>query len=361
MSRLLTVATIMLALGVALGSAGGAWAGVDEGLAAYEERDYKTALSELLPLAKEGDAKAQFYLGIMYKDGSGVPRNYEDAANWMRKAAEQGDMDAQFQLGMWHTSTRFVPKDIEETFRWWNQAASQGHPVAHYYLGLLHAEVDPQDPTLALMWLNLSVIHGNEGLGEDRANWEKGASQVQIREAQKLAMEWVAEHEGSIQRGKEWIEQRRTLNNRARARNRLRQGNLFFSKDLYTSLKKNGDDPAQFDNLPLTPKEIRDFKSLLRQCWKLPSNLNVAENSTVKLRVLLNPDGSLSKSPQIILDDYFATKPGEKSFDIVTSHAIRAVLDCEPFNLPDHKYERWREMVLTFRQGYNEDQRISLQ
>ena len=40
MSRLLTVATIMLALGVALGSAGGAWAGVDEGLAAYEERDY---------------------------------------------------------------------------------------------------------------------------------------------------------------------------------------------------------------------------------------------------------------------------------------------------------------------------------
>ena len=49
-----------------------AWAGLDEGNAAYERGDYATALQEYHPLAKRGDARAQFKLGVMYAKGEGV-------------------------------------------------------------------------------------------------------------------------------------------------------------------------------------------------------------------------------------------------------------------------------------------------
>ena len=42
---------------------------------AYDRGDYATALKEWRPLADQGDAKAQFYLGNMYLYGEGVPQN----------------------------------------------------------------------------------------------------------------------------------------------------------------------------------------------------------------------------------------------------------------------------------------------
>ena len=41
----------------------------DEGLAAYERKDYATALREWRPLAEQGNAPAQNKLGEMYKRG----------------------------------------------------------------------------------------------------------------------------------------------------------------------------------------------------------------------------------------------------------------------------------------------------
>ena len=64
-------------------------AGIDEGLAAYERGDYATALQEWAPLANQGDAEAQYFLGHMYAEGQGVPRQYGKAAVWFRQAAEQ--------------------------------------------------------------------------------------------------------------------------------------------------------------------------------------------------------------------------------------------------------------------------------
>ena len=66
-------------------------AGFDEGITSYEAQDYQSALREFLPLANGGNASAQFYLGLMYYSGAGVPQNYSQAAVWYRKAADQGD------------------------------------------------------------------------------------------------------------------------------------------------------------------------------------------------------------------------------------------------------------------------------
>jgi TPR repeat protein len=71
----------------------------EKGNAAYESKDYATALKFWRPLAKHGDATAQYYLGLMYANGQGVPQDYTEATKWYRKAAEQGHAQAQFYLG----------------------------------------------------------------------------------------------------------------------------------------------------------------------------------------------------------------------------------------------------------------------
>ncbi len=66
-------------------------------------KDYKEAAKWYRKAAEQGDADAQFRLGVMYHEGEGVSQDYTEAAKWSRKAAEQGDASAQINLGvMYH-------------------------------------------------------------------------------------------------------------------------------------------------------------------------------------------------------------------------------------------------------------------
>ena len=49
--------------------------------------------------ADQGDAGAQYNLGIMFKQGSGVAQSDVQAARWYRKAADQGHVQALHKLG----------------------------------------------------------------------------------------------------------------------------------------------------------------------------------------------------------------------------------------------------------------------
>ena len=49
--------------------------------------------------AEQGDAEAQFNLGVMYANGRGVPQDDSEAVRWYRLAADQGHAGAQFNLG----------------------------------------------------------------------------------------------------------------------------------------------------------------------------------------------------------------------------------------------------------------------
>src|SRR5215475_5775493 len=81
-------------------SAVSGWAGFEEGIRAYKNGDYATAVREWLPLAQQGDVRAQFLLGALYAQGYGVPQDYNTAAQWFRQAAEQGHVAAQYNLGV---------------------------------------------------------------------------------------------------------------------------------------------------------------------------------------------------------------------------------------------------------------------
>ena len=58
------------------------WADFQAGMEAYNRGDFKTALREWQPLAEQGDARAQFYFGLLYENGDGVPLDYTKARQW---------------------------------------------------------------------------------------------------------------------------------------------------------------------------------------------------------------------------------------------------------------------------------------
>lgn len=62
----------------------------DQGMAAYERGDYKTALQQLMQLAEAGDADAQYILGRMFSRGLGVVQDFAEAYKWYSLAAARG-------------------------------------------------------------------------------------------------------------------------------------------------------------------------------------------------------------------------------------------------------------------------------
>ena len=66
----------------------------EDAMAAYARGDYATALRLLRPLAEQGDAQAQYNLGVLYDNGQGVPKNDAEAMKWYRMAADQGEAEA---------------------------------------------------------------------------------------------------------------------------------------------------------------------------------------------------------------------------------------------------------------------------
>ena len=61
----------------------------EDGLAAYVKQDYAAAVKWFRLAAEQGNAQAQFNLGLMYGNGQGVPQDYVQAHKWFNLAASQ--------------------------------------------------------------------------------------------------------------------------------------------------------------------------------------------------------------------------------------------------------------------------------
>ena len=81
---------LLLALCALILMATPAAADLAAGIAAYERGDYEAAFAELEPLAKTGNVRAQVYLGLMYREGRGVPEDFYRSAEWYRSAVLKG-------------------------------------------------------------------------------------------------------------------------------------------------------------------------------------------------------------------------------------------------------------------------------
>jgi len=120
-----------------------AWADYQAGMDANNRGDYATALREWRPLAEQGDARAQFDLGLLYENGDGVPRDYAKAHQWYEKSAAQGGAKAQFYLGMQCAFGEGGPLDLVQAHMWYSLAAGNGHAAATVYRNDLARQMTP--------------------------------------------------------------------------------------------------------------------------------------------------------------------------------------------------------------------------
>ena len=69
----------------------------------FDDKDHAQAFSEIQKAAEAGHADAQFNLGVMYWNGTGVAENDATAIEYFKMAAALGQEDAQnalVQLGI---------------------------------------------------------------------------------------------------------------------------------------------------------------------------------------------------------------------------------------------------------------------
>jgi hypothetical protein len=85
-------------------------------------------IQKLIGAAENGDAKAQFELGLAYRTGKNVAQDPEKAVYWYRKAANQNNPGAYYQLGNMYENGFGVEKDIDEAHKWYSRGAELGNP-----------------------------------------------------------------------------------------------------------------------------------------------------------------------------------------------------------------------------------------
>lgn len=200
-------------------------AGVDEGRKAFMAAHYVQAWKELSPLAKAGNADAQYLLGVMYSHGRGVGQDDDQSARWYAAAAKQGHVEAAFNLGfMLYQQERFaeaapwlkqaaehgvgmaaslvgdmlrqglgLSMDEASAYSWTLKAADRGIAGAQYGVGLMCAKLIAERrcaPAEAYKWFKLLADAGYPGATENLTKLSAGMASAEIAEGDRLAKAW---------------------------------------------------------------------------------------------------------------------------------------------------------------------------
>lgn len=96
----------------------------------------------------------------------------------------------------------------------------------------------------------------------------------------------------------------------------------------------------------LTISDIDALKAQMRRCWTVQAGAANAADLIVTVRIWLNPDGTLSRPPEIVEKARLAM--GDQFFRVAAESALRAVRLCQPYRLPIERYASWREFNFKF-------------
>jgi len=160
-----------------------AFAGFSEGQRAYAKGNWRMAYDEFLPLAVEGNARAQFYIGqicdptnldrigVTYKAGEQILQKHKTALRWYLKAAKQGHVQGQRQAGIFFKYGQLY----RNAFKWLKRASEAGDGEAQYQLGIMYhyGMGMPRDDKKAAKWLALGGPNMSE-YKQKQYGWKAG-------------------------------------------------------------------------------------------------------------------------------------------------------------------------------------------
>jgi len=177
-----------------------------EGWRAYQRGEFATALRHWTKLAKDGDPIAQYNVGGMYDEGTGVNRDGAKVVVWWRKAAGQGHRRAQHNLALLFIE-RGGAENFDRAASWLKRAAASGFVRSQYSLAKMYVAglgVEQDDKRALALFLkagkagfvkaqyNLGKVYRDGiGINADRVaslDWfTKAANQGYAKAQEKLA------------------------------------------------------------------------------------------------------------------------------------------------------------------------------
>lgn len=101
----------------------------------FEKKNFIAVMKHLIPLATDGNIKAQFLIGCIYED---LEKNNGEAHRWYLLAANNGHVGAQARLGAAYIKGNLVPNDYKKAIKWLKLAIEKGDLTSHYNLGRLY-------------------------------------------------------------------------------------------------------------------------------------------------------------------------------------------------------------------------------
>ena len=121
----------------------------------------RLAFPYFLQAAQRGHSDAQIQTALYYYNGdeeAGIDQNYLEAIKWFDKAALQFSGEAQYYLGVMHREGQGVARDRAEGLRWLSLSANKFYVPTFLLLAEIYAKGDGvvEEPIKAAMYLDLA-------------------------------------------------------------------------------------------------------------------------------------------------------------------------------------------------------------
>jgi localization factor PodJL len=125
--------------------------------------DLAKAAEWLERAARAGLAPAQYRLAAMYERGLGIEKNMDTARSWYAAAAERGNVKAMHNLAVSVSGSDGIAPNYQMASKWYGEAAARGLADSQFNLGILaeHGLGRSRDLAEAYKWFSLAAAQGD--------------------------------------------------------------------------------------------------------------------------------------------------------------------------------------------------------
>jgi TolA protein len=103
---------------------------------------------------------------------------------------------------------------------------------------------------------------------------------------------------------------------------------------------KQGDSLSEKETMAV----IDAMQAQIARCWSPPAGAPDAERLIVQMRINLNRDGSLNGMPEFLEQG----RMSDEFYRVAAEAARRAVIQCQPYELPGDAFDGWKSLRLRF-------------
>ena len=160
----------------------------EKGMFALEMEDYERAVYYLSFEAAQGNPRAQYNLGLMYKNGTGVKKDFNEALGWFILGSNNDHMLSKYALGLMYYKGEGISKNYSKAMNLFLEASFMGHPASQINVGNMYyfGEGVGKNYPKAHMWWSFAKEKGVDAAFSNLTMIENKMTNSQLLEAQKL-------------------------------------------------------------------------------------------------------------------------------------------------------------------------------